>query len=160
VSVNSAAVHRPALLQEGALRFGRQCMVASIDAKRDADEMYRVYTHGGRVATELEATAWAARCAEAGAGEVLITSIDQDGRRSGYDLALTRSISEAVSVPVIASGGAGNGLHMRDALLAGADAALAAGIFHDGVATIAGVKTLLREAGIPVRQVEHGSHVL
>jgi cyclase len=158
--VNSAAVHRPALLQEGALRFGRQCIVVSIDAKTDADEMYRVYTHGGRVATELEAIAWAERCAEAGAGEVLITSIDRDGRRSGYDLALTRSISEAVSVPVIASGGAGNGLHMRDALLAGADAALAAGIFHDGVATIAGVKTLLREAGILVRRIEHGSHVL
>jgi cyclase len=152
VSINTAAVQRPELLREGALRYGRQCMVISIDAKRVDGERCRVHTHGGRIPAQLEATDWAARCTELGAGEVLITSIDEDGGRRGYDLALTRSVSAAVSVPVIASGGAGSADHMRDALLAGAAGALAAGMFHDGAETIAGVKARLTASGIPIRQ--------
>jgi cyclase len=112
-----------------------------------------VFTHGGRNATELDAVEWARRCAELGAGEVLITSIDQDGRRGGYDLELTARIAEAVSVPVIASGGAGTAEHVRDAfLLAGADAALLAGILHDGSTTVGALKSYLAGAGIDVRE--------
>jgi cyclase len=174
VSINSAAVARPELISEASSRYGAQCVVASIDARleRRSIEMmaheaansearpvsrnwYRVFTHGGRNPTELNAIAWAKRCEQLGAGEILITSIDQDGERTGYDLELTGQVVEAVNVPVIASGGAGSGDHIRDAfLLAGADAALAAGIFHDGKVSIGDVKRQLASAGISVRQVQ------
>lgn len=162
VSVNTAAVRRPELLAEAASLFGRQCVVASIDAKlvsatppqtpAGKDQQYVVYTHGGRQPTELEPVAWARECVATGAGEVLLTSIDRDGTRDGYDLALTRRVAEAVSVPVIASGGAGSAEHMRDAFLIGkADAALAAGIFHDADAVLHECKAFLANAGIPIR---------
>jgi cyclase len=153
VGVNSAAVQRPEILGEGASRFGAQCIVASIDARRDGDG-WRVYTAGARVRTELDAVRWAQECAARGAGEILLTSIDQDGARTGYDLALTQAVSSAVSVPVIGSGGAGNAEHVRDVILGGgADAALVAGVVHDGVATIAELKRAMHEAHIPVRMV-------
>ena len=151
VSINSAAVANPALLTACAERFGAQCVVASIDAKRE-DGRWRVYTHGGRKPTELDAVAWARECVARGAGEVLLTSIDRDGARSGYDLELTRTVADAVDVPVIASGGAGGAGHVRDALTTGgADAALVAGILHDGVTTVGAIKSLLREGGIHIR---------
>lgn len=153
VGVNSAAVRRPELLTEGADRFGAQCIVASIDAKREGDG-WRVYTAGGRRPTELDAVAWAVECARRGAGEILLTSIDRDGARSGYDLELTRAVSAAVNVPVIASGGAGTAAHVRDAIVAGhADAALVAGILHDGTTTVRALKAAMRAADIPVREV-------
>jgi imidazole glycerol-phosphate synthase subunit HisF len=154
VAVNTAAVARPEVITEAAARFGAQCVVVSIDADRDPalPSGYRVFTHGGRRATELDAVAWAQRCAALGAGEILITAIHRDGERSGFDLELTRMISEAVDVPVIASGGAGEPAHFVDALTLGrADAALAAGIFHDGVVAIDRVKEALRQAAVPVR---------
>jgi len=151
VSINSAAVANPALLTACAERFGAQCVVASIDAKRE-DGGWRVYTHGGRKPTGLDAVAWARDCVARGAGEVLLTSIDRDGARSGYELELTRAVSEAVDVPVIASGGAGSAEHVRDALTrGGADAALVAGILHDGITTVGAIKSLLREGGLHIR---------
>ena len=151
VSINSAAVTRPEVITEAADRFGSQCIVASIDAKRDGDA-WQVYTRGGRTRTTLEAVEWATECAARGAGEILITSIDRDGVRGGYDLELTRAVAEAVSVPVIASGGAGSAEHVRDALEGGrADAALLAGILHDGVTTVDEIKTFLAAEGVPVR---------
>nr|WP_141590005.1 imidazole glycerol phosphate synthase subunit HisF [Myxococcus sp. AB056] len=153
VSINSAAVANPALLTACAERFGAQCVVASIDAKRDGDR-WRVYTHGGRKPTDLDAVAWARECVARGAGEVLLTSIDRDGARTGYDLALTRAVSEVVDVPVIASGGAGSAAHVRDAFQeGGADAALVAGILHDGVTTVGAIKALLRESGLHIRSL-------
>ncbi len=153
VGVNSAAVKRPALITEGAERFGAQCIVASIDAKREGDD-WRVYTAGGRRPTELDAVEWAAECARLGAGEILLTSIDRDGARDGYDLALTRAVSAAVSVPVIASGGAGRAAHVREAIVdGGADAALVAGILHDGSTTVAALKAEMAAAQLPVRRV-------
>ncbi|NOJ79762.1 imidazole glycerol phosphate synthase subunit HisF [Myxococcus xanthus] len=153
VSINSAAVANPALLTACAERFGAQCVVASIDAKRDGDR-WRVYTHGGRRPTDLDAVAWARECVARGAGEVLLTSIDRDGARTGYDLALTRAVSEAVDVPVIASGGAGSAAHVRDAFQeGGADAALVAGILHDGLTTVGAIKALLREGGLHIRSL-------
>jgi cyclase len=153
VSINSAAVARPEVLTECAERFGAQCVVASIDAKRDGDR-WRVFTHGGKRATDLEAVAWARECVKRGAGEILLTSIDRDGARSGYDLELTRAIAEQVDVPVIASGGAGNAEHVRAALKEGrADAALVAGILHDGVTTVGAIKSLLRESGLGIRSL-------
>ncbi|WP_201800536.1 imidazole glycerol phosphate synthase subunit HisF [Myxococcus xanthus] len=153
VSINSAAVANPALLTACAERFGAQCVVASIDAKRDGDR-WRVYTHGGRKPTDLDAVAWARECVARGAGEVLLTSIDRDGARTGYDLALTRAVSAAVDVPVIASGGAGSAAHVRDAFQeGGADAALVAGILHDGLTTVGAIKALLREGGLHIRSV-------
>lgn len=151
VSLNTAAVRNPDLLTDAASRFGAQCIVASIDALR-ASEGFAVYTHGGRTPTGLDAVAWAARCASLGAGEIMITSIDADGGRNGYDIPLTRAIVDAAPVPVIASGGAGNAEHMRDVLLeANADAALAAGIFHEGLMSVSDVKQKLAHAGISVR---------
>ncbi|MFM7230412.1 MAG: imidazole glycerol phosphate synthase subunit HisF [bacterium] len=151
VSVNTAAVERPAILTEAAERFGSQCVVASIDARRDG-EGWRVWTHGGRRPTDLDAVRWAVECARRGAGEILLTSIDADGGRRGYDLALTRTVSEAVRVPVIASGGAGAAAHLVDAVVEGeADAVLLAGLLHDGLATVAGIKRAMREAGVGVR---------
>ena len=153
VGVNSAAVKRPELISEGAERFGAQCIVASIDAKREG-EGWRVYVAGGRRPTGLDAVEWAAECARRGAGEILLTSIDRDGARDGYDLELTRAVSAAVSVPVIASGGAGNAAHVRDAIVSGgADAALVAGILHDGTSTVAQLKAAMRAAALPVREV-------
>ena len=154
VSVNTAAVTRPVLLEECAERFGAQCVVASIDARRESNGHWRVWTHGGTVRTELDAIDWARECVAHGAGEVLLTSIDRDGARDGYDLALTRAVSDAVQVPVIASGGAGSAEHVRDALVdGGADAILVAGILHDGVTTVRELKDVLMRAHIPVREV-------
>lgn len=153
VSINSAAINRPEVLTESADRFGAQCVVASIDARHDGSG-WRVYSHGGRTATPLEAVAWARECAARGAGEILLTSIDRDGARSGYDLELTRAVASVVDVPVIASGGAGTALHVRDAFVhGGADAALVAGILHDGVTTVRALKHALAESGLPVREV-------
>jgi cyclase len=152
VSVNSAAVARPVLLTEAAERFGAQCVVASIDARRDADGVARVWVKGGREATALEAVAWAQECVARGAGEILLTAIDRDGARTGYDVALTRQVAQAVSVPVIASGGAGEARHLVEALRDGqADAVLVAGILHDGVTTVGALKGAMREAGVAVR---------
>jgi cyclase len=153
VSINSAAVTRPEVLTESAWRYGAQCVVASIDAKWDAEAgFFRVYVKGGRAPTDLEAVAWAAECVRRGAGEVLLTSIDRDGARTGYDLPLTRAVADAVDVPVIASGGAGTASHVRDAITEGhADAALVAGILHDGVTTVGALKAEMRAAGLPVR---------
>jgi cyclase len=152
VSLNSAAVARPVVLTEAAERFGAQCVVASIDAKREG-ERWRVYTHGGRRPTSLDAVVWARECVARGAGEILLTSIDRDGARTGYDLALTRAVSDEVAVPVIASGGAGMERHVCDVFVdGGADAALVAGILHDGVTTVAALKRALTDAGVPVRR--------
>ena len=154
VAVNSAAIERPALLTECAERFGSQCVVASIDAKREGDG-WRVHSRGGRTRTELEAVAWAKECVRLGAGEVLLTSIDRDGVRGGYDLELTRAVSRAVDVPVVASGGAGEPRHIVEALTIGeADAALVAGILHDGSTTVAAIKEAMQQAGLAVRGLE------
>jgi cyclase len=158
VSVNSAAVARPALLGEAAARFGAQCVVASIDARRDAatpsGQRWQVVVHGGRTPTGRDAVAWAIECVERGAGEILLTSIDRDGGRSGYDLALTRAVADAVSVPVIASGGAGGAGDVCTVLCeGGADAALVAGILHDAVTTVAALKGAMVARGLPVRCV-------
>jgi cyclase len=151
VSINSAAVVRPRVLTESAERFGAQCVVASIDAKLD-DGVWRVYVKGGRERTELEAVSWARECVERGAGEILLTSIDRDGARTGYDVALTRAVADAVHVPVVASGGAGSAAHVCEVLDAGgADAALLAGILHDGSLTVGRLKAAMRAAHIPVR---------
>lgn len=153
VAVNSAAVKDPALITRGAERFGSQCVVASIDARWDGAR-YEVVVAGGRTPTGLEAIRWASECAARGAGEILVTSIDRDGRRDGYDLALTRAVAEAVDVPVIASGGAGSAAHVCEAIAeGGADAALVAGILHDGVTTVRALKEAMREAALPVREV-------
>jgi len=154
VSVNSAAVARPRLLTECASRFGSQCVVASIDAKRTADDRYEVFIHGGRTATGLCAIDWARQCVAAGAGEILLTSIDRDGARSGYDVDLTRRVVDAVNVPVVASGGAGNAQHVAGIFTAASpDAALVAGILHEGCASIADIKKCAAAAGIPIRPI-------
>lgn len=151
VSVNSGAVRDPEMLARGAERFGSQCVVISIDAAREGDTWYH-YTHGGRQRTELEAVPWASECVGRGAGEVLLTSIDRDGVRAGYDLELTRAVADAVTVPVIASGGAGSSEHLRDALTRGhAQAVLVAGILHDGLTTVGQIKEALTAWGVPVR---------
>lgn len=153
VCINTAAVRRPALIDEAASRFGSQCVVASVDARRDGAH-WRVYTHGGRVSTTLDAVGWARECAARGAGEVLVTSIDRDGTREGYDVGLLRAISTAVDVPVVASGGAGDAAHLRDAIvLGGADAVLVAGILHDGTTTVRSLKVALAAAAVPIREV-------
>ena len=153
VSINSAAVERPAVLTECAERFGSQCVVASIDAKWSESGFFEVYTRGGRTPTGLDAIAWAEECVARGAGEILLTSIDRDGARTGYDLPLTRAVAAAVPVPVIASGGAGRAEHARDAITEGlADAALVAGILHDGLTTVGEIKHVMSAAGIPVRE--------
>jgi cyclase len=153
VSINSAAVQRPEVLTEAAWRFGAQCVVASIDAKaRAGGDGWEVYTHGGKRPTGKDAVAWARECVERGAGEILLTSIDRDGARTGYDVPLTRAIADAVPVPVIASGGAGTAEHCRDAILdARADAALVAGILHDGLTTVRDIKRVMRAGGVRVR---------
>ena len=153
VSINSAAVRDPSVLSRAADRFGNQCVVASIDARRRAgSDGWEVYVNGGKKPTGIDAVDWATKCVEHGAGEILLTSIDRDGARTGYDLALTRAVADAVSVPVIASGGAGEASHIPQVLLeANADAALVAGILHDGVATISMIKTAMRDARVPTR---------
>jgi len=151
VSVNSAAVKRPKLLSEGASRFGAQCIVLSIDARRSGSS-WEVFVHGGRIPTGIDAIQWAAQGVELGAGEILITSMDADGTLAGYDIELTRTIAETVSVPVIASGGAGIPGHFAEVLTEGrADAALAASLFHDGKLRIPELKTELRGLGVAVR---------
>jgi cyclase len=150
VSVNSAAVARPDLIAEMADVFGAQCVVLAIDAKRRGGG-FEVYVAGGRTPTGRNAVAWAREGVERGAGEILLTSMDRDGTKEGYDLKLVRAISEAVDVPVIASGGAGEPGHLVDALGAGADAVLCASIFHYGQYTIPEVREALREAGVPMR---------
>jgi len=152
VSVNSAAVARPELVSELGEVLGAQCVVLAIDAKR-AGESWEVFVAGGRTATGRDAIAWAREGVERGAGEILLTSMDRDGTQDGYDLALTRAIAGAVDVPVIASGGVGGPEHMADGFAAGADAALAASIFHYGRFSIREVKARLAAAGVPVRPV-------
>lgn len=152
VSINSAAVERPRLVAEASDRFGSQCIVVAIDARRTAPGSWEVYTHGGRRPTGLDAVAWARQVVELGAGELLVTSMDEDGRGHGYDLELLRAISEAVPVPLIASGGAGEPEHLYDAIVEGkADAVLAASIFHFGHYRIREVKKYLAERGVPIR---------
>jgi len=151
VSINTAAVQTPQLVSQAAAIVGAQCIVVAIDAKRNA-RGWEVYTHGGRRATGLDAVQWAQRMSAAGAGEILLTSMDRDGTRDGFDLALTRAVSEAVSVPVIASGGAGNLEHLAQGVLQGkADAVLAASIFHFGEYTLRDAKEHMKSRGIEVR---------
>ncbi|MCX2726743.1 imidazole glycerol phosphate synthase subunit HisF [Thermomicrobium sp. 4228-Ro] len=153
VSVNTAAVQNPELIRVCAQRFGNQCVVLAIDARRRADGVWEVYTHGGRKPTGLDAVAWARRGVELGAGEILLTSMDTDGTQSGYDLELLRAVVDAVPVPVIASGGAGTLEHLYQAFtVGGAHAVLAASIFHYGHYSIADAKRYLAERGVPVRQ--------
>ncbi|HEX8282992.1 MAG TPA: imidazole glycerol phosphate synthase subunit HisF [Pyrinomonadaceae bacterium] len=154
VSLNTAAAERPELITEGASVFGSQCMVVAIDARRRKAEGagWDVYTHGGRRNVGWDAVEWAARCEKLGAGEILLTSMDCDGTRDGYDIGLTRAVSDAVSIPVIASGGAGRLEHFYEALtVGGASAVLAASLFHFGEFTIGDVKAYLRERGVVVR---------
>nr|MDH3161786.1 imidazole glycerol phosphate synthase subunit HisF [Bacillus licheniformis] len=153
VSVNTVAVLRPELITEGADFFGSQCIVVAIDAKYDPEaDLYYVYTHGGRKKTNLEAVSWAKEAVRRGAGEILLTSMDSDGEKNGFDCRLTKLVSEAVSVPVIASGGAGRADHMYDAFAEGrADAALAASIFHYKETSVKEVKAYLKERGVNVR---------
>jgi len=151
VSINTAAVQNPAVVEEAAGRFGSQCIVVAIDAKR-ADGRWEVFTHGGRTPTGLDAIEWARRMQAAGAGEILLTSMDRDGTRTGFDLALTRAVAEAVDVPVIASGGVGTLEHLAAGILEGkADAVLAASIFHYGEYTVRQAKEVMATHGIEVR---------
>lgn len=152
VSVNSAAVKDPELLSEGASRFGAQCIVLAIDVRRRDTSHWEVYVNGGRVPTGIDAIQWAIRGVELGAGEILLTSMDADGTLAGYDLELTRAITKAVTVPVIASGGAGSASHFAEVLTDGkADAALAASLFHDGKLQIPELKNYLQTQNVPVR---------
>lgn len=153
VSLNTAAIINPELITEGANYFGSQCIVIAIDAKYDEKlGSWRVYTHGGETPTDWEVREWAKEAVKRGAGEILLTSMDKDGEKSGFNLALTRAVSEAVSVPVIASGGAGNASHFREVFVeANADAALAASIFHYQETSIESVKSFLRSEGVHVR---------
>lgn len=151
VAINSAAVTRPAILNEASTMFGAQCVVSSIDAKL-SDGVWRVVTHGGRSVTSLDPVEWARECVSRGAGEILLTSVDRDGSRDGYDLALTRAVADAVDVPVIASGGAGSANDVVAAIEAGhADAVLVAGILHDGLTTVSNIKACMRDALLLVR---------
>lgn len=152
ISMNSAAIKDPNLINQGAERFGNQCIVVAIDAKRKAEGGFEVYIHGGRIPTGIDAIAWAKEAEMRGAGEILLTSMDCDGTKQGYDLELTRAISEAVNIPVIASGGAGTKAHFLEAFNEGkADAALAASLFHFKELEIKDLKQYLRTQGIPVR---------
>ncbi|MFM7183062.1 MAG: imidazole glycerol phosphate synthase subunit HisF [Verrucomicrobiales bacterium] len=152
VGVNTAAVQNPLLVSEGSGAFGAQCIVVAIDAKRDGKGSWEVYTHGGRTPTGINAIAWAKEVADRGAGEILLTSMDADGTKAGYDCELTAAISEAIPLPVIASGGAGDVSHMVEVLDRGkADAVLAASIFHFGETTVGDVKRALAASGVAVR---------
>jgi len=157
VSINTAAIHKPELVREAAERFGSQCIVVAIDAKRvdDVDGLprYEIFTHGGRKPTGIDAVAWARRMAELGAGEILLTSMDRDGTRDGFELGVTRAVTDAVEIPVIASGGVGNLDHLVDGVLrGGADAVLAASIFHFGEFTVPQAKAHMADHGIEVRR--------
>ncbi|WML46964.1 imidazole glycerol phosphate synthase subunit HisF [Neobacillus sp. PS3-34] len=153
VSLNTAAILNPELISEGSNFFGAQCIVVAIDAKYDEElGTWRVYTHGGRKPTDKKVIEWAIEAAKRGAGEILLTSMDSDGEKNGFDLSLTRAVSDAVSIPVIASGGAGNSAHFEEAFIEGkADAALAASIFHYKETSVHEVKSYLRERGVTVR---------
>lgn len=157
VSINTAAVHRPEFVREGAQKFGAQCIVVAIDAKEvergpDGEQRWEVFTHGGRNRTGIDAVQWAKRMAEYGAGEILLTSMDRDGTKQGFNLELTRAVADAVTIPVIASGGVGTLDHLVDGVKLGhASAVLAASIFHFGTYTIAQAKEHMAKAGIPVR---------
>jgi cyclase len=151
VSVNSAAIKRPELIDEGAKRFGSQCIVTAIDVKRNEQGSYNVYLNGGRVDTGIDALAWAKEVVERGSGEILLTSMDADGTKAGFELNITEQISKAVNVPVIASGGAGTMEHIKEAFEHGADAALAASIFHYKEIDIMDLKHYLHDNNIPVR---------
>ncbi|MFD2265305.1 imidazole glycerol phosphate synthase subunit HisF [Lacibacterium aquatile] len=154
VSINTAAVSRPEFVQEAAEKFGSQCVVVAIDAKKTGDEKWEVFTHGGRNNTGLDAVEWAKRLASLGAGEVLLTSMDRDGTKAGFDLDLVRRVSDAVPVPVIASGGVGTLDHLVDGIkIGGASAVLAASIFHFGTFTVQQAKAHMLAAGLPVRPV-------
>jgi cyclase len=158
VSINSAAVARPEFVREAAEKYGDQCIVVAIDARQTAPGRWEVFTHGGRKATGLDAVGWATRMAESGAGEILLTSMDRDGTKSGFDLALTRAVSDAVPVPVVASGGVGTLDHLVDGVLqGGASAVLAASIFHFGEFTIAQAKERMAAAGVPIRQISRSA---
>ncbi len=164
VSVNTAAVERPELIAEGAYRFGSQCITVAIDAKRvpgttpDAPR-WEVFVHGGRTPTGRDVIEWARETVQQGAGELLVTSMDTDGHRRGYDLPLLRAVTQAVEVPVIASGGAGSPEHLYDALTdGGADAVLAASIFHFGTYSVGSIKAYLAERGVPIRPVRPETH--
>lgn len=158
ISINSSALANPELIAAGAERFGSQCIVVSIDAKKVASDRWEVFSHGGRKSTGLDAIDWAKEAYARGAGEIVLNSIDADGTKAGYDLVITRRVSEEVGIPVVASGGAGTLEHMAEVLLAGqADAVLAASIFHFGEYTVADVKRYLRKKGIPVRLSDHSS---
>ena len=152
VSINTAAIKNPELIKESALQFGSQCIVVEIDAKKTAENKWTVFTHGGREATNLDALEFAKLAQNNGAGEILLTSMDKDGTKSGYDIELTRAISESLTIPVIASGGVGTLEHIRDGIaLGGASAVLAASIFHFGEYSIAEVKEYLKSQSVPVR---------
>jgi imidazole glycerol-phosphate synthase subunit HisF len=152
VSINTSAVHRPEFVREGAEKFGSQCIVVAIDAKKTGDGQWGVFTHGGRTETGLDAVEWAQRMEAYGAGEILLTSMDRDGTKSGFDLELTRTIADKLRIPVIASGGVGTLDHLADGIREGhATAVLAASIFHFGTYTIGQAKAALAAAGIPVR---------
>jgi cyclase len=152
ISINSAAISHPELIQEGAKKFGSQCIVVSIDAKRVNDDRWEVFSHGGRKSTGMDSVEWARKVVGYGAGEIVLNSIDADGTKAGYDLVITKRISESISVPVVASGGAGNLEHMAQVLETGkADAVLAASIFHFGEYTVSDVKDYLSSKGIPIR---------
>ena len=156
VSINTAAIHNPELVREAAERFGSQCIVVAIDAKRVDDvhgkPRWEIFTHGGRKPTGIDAVAWAVRMAELGAGEILLTSMDRDGTKNGFELGVTRAITDAVEIPVIASGGVGNLDHLVDGIIeGGADAVLAASIFHFGEYSVPEAKAYMAERGIEVR---------
>jgi cyclase len=150
--MNTAAVNDPDLIAEASNKVGNQCIVVAIDAKQTAPDRWEVFTHGGRMPTGLDAVEWARRAQHLGAGEILLTSMDRDGTKNGFDLALTRAVSDAVTIPVIASGGVGTLQHLADGVsLGGADAVLAASIFHFGEYTVREAKSYLRDRGIEVR---------
>jgi len=155
VSINTAAVHNPEFVREAAEKFGSQCIVVAIDAKSVADDKFEIFTHGGRRPTGIDAVEWAKRMAELGAGEILLTSMDRDGTKMGFNIPLTRAVSDAVAIPVIASGGVGTLQHMVDGITEGhASAVLAASIFHFGTFTIGETKAYMAKAGVPIRPPE------